>query len=86
MELKRIDDNKMKWIEIFFDTIYKHYCKGNNKVVSHDDGSLWELQRELKFLNYLKACGEYHGRDGDRLNDITNLYLHIKKYGDIVLL
>jgi hypothetical protein len=47
---------------------------------------LWELQRELKFLNYLKACGEYHGRDGDRLNDITNLYLHIKKYENIVLL
>jgi hypothetical protein len=72
LELKRIDDNKMKWIEIFFDTIYKHYCKGNNKVYQ------WELQRELKFLNYLKLCGEYHGRDADRLNSIKNLYLHIK--------
>lgn len=77
LELQRIDDNKLKWIEIFFDTIYKHYCKGNNKVYD------WELQRELKFLNYLKACGEYHQQDGDRLNSIKELYLYIKKNGTI---
>ena len=72
MRLQKIDDNKMKWVNIFFDTIYKYYCKGNNKVYQ------WELQRELKFLNYLKDCGEYHDEDGDRLNSITNLYQHIK--------
>tara|TARA_Y100000389_G_C17452440_1_gene515811 strand:- start:2538 stop:2768 length:231 start_codon:yes stop_codon:yes gene_type:complete len=72
MRLQKIDDNKMKWVNIFFDTIYKYYCKGNNKVYQ------WELQRELKFLNYLKDCGEYNHDDADRLNSIKNLYQHIK--------
>jgi hypothetical protein len=72
MRLQKIDDIKLKWINIFFDTIYKHYCEGNNMVYQ------WELQKELKFLNYLKDCGEYHGGDADRLNSITNLYQHIK--------
>ena len=69
---QRIDENKMKWINIFFDTIYKHYCKGNNRVYQ------WELQRELKFLNFLKECTYYEGNDADRLNSIKNLYQHIK--------
>ena len=73
VDLQRIDENKMKWINIFFDTIYSYYCKGNNKVYQ------WELQRELKFLNYLKDCGEYYGRDADRLNSISHLYKHIKR-------
>ena len=38
----------------------------------------WELQRELKFLNYLKDCGEYTFEDADKLNSIKNLYRHIK--------
>ena len=72
MRLQKIDDRKLKWINIFFDTIYKHYCKGNNMVYQ------WELQRELKFLNYLKDCGEYTFEDADKLNSIKNLYRHIK--------
>ena len=71
MDLQRIDENKMKWINIFFDTIYRYYCKGNSKVYQ------WDLQRELKFLRYMKDCGEYYDRDVDRLNSIKNLYQHI---------
>jgi len=71
IDLQIIDDKKLKWINIFFDTIYDYYCKGNNKVYQ------WDLQRELKFLNYLKECGEYYGDDADRLNSIKNLYRHI---------
>ncbi len=72
MRLQKINDRKLKWINIFFDTIYKHYCKGNN-MVHH-----WELQKELKFLNYNKDCGEYTFEDADRLNSITNIYQYIK--------
>jgi len=68
MELQRIDENKMKWINIFFDTIYRYYCKGNSKVYQ------WDLQRELKFLNYMKDCGEYYKEDADRLNSLSELY------------
>jgi len=32
----------------------------------------------LKFLNYIKDCGEYTLEDADKLNSITNLYNHIK--------
>ena len=67
-----INENHMKWINIFFDTIYKHYCKGNNMV--HQ----WELQKELKFLNYMKEVGEYTHDDADKLNSIKNLYQYIK--------
>ena len=56
----------------FFDTIYGYYCDGNNRVYQ------WELQKELKFLNYIKDCGEYTLEDADKLNSITNLYNHIK--------
>ena len=45
---KRLDTTKVEWIDIFFDTIYKYYCKGNNTVYQ------WELQKELKFLKYIK--------------------------------
>jgi hypothetical protein len=38
----------------------------------------WELQKELKFLNYIKDCGEYTFEDADRLNSITNIYQYIK--------
>ena len=71
VDLQKIDDNKMKWINIFYDTIYNYYCKGHNTVYE------WDLQRELKFLNYMKDCGEYYDRDADRLNSIKNLYQHI---------
>ena len=71
MRLQKINDRKLKWINIFFDTIYKHYCKGNN-MVHH-----WELQKELKFLNYIKDCGEYTFEDADRLNSITNIYQYL---------
>ena len=37
----------------------------------------WDLQRELKFLRYMKDCGEYYNEDADRLNSIKNLYQHI---------
>ena len=72
MRLQKIDNTKMKWINIFYDTIYRYYCSGHNKVYQ------WELQKELKFLNYLKDCGEYTFDDADKLNSIKNLYLHIK--------
>ena len=48
------------------------YEDGNNRVYQ------WELQKELKFLNYIKDCGEYTLEDADKLNSITNLYNHIK--------
>ena len=72
VDLQKIDDNKMKWINIFYDTIYNYYCKGHNTVYE------WDLQRELKFLNYMKDCGEYYKEDADRLNSITNIYQYIK--------
>ena len=63
---------KLVWVNKFFDTIYGYYCDGNNRVYQ------WELQKELKFLNYIKDCGEYTLEDADKLNSITNLYNHIK--------
>ena len=68
VDLQKIDDNKMKWINIFYDTIYNYYCKGHNTVYE------WDLQRELKFLNYIKDCGEYYKEDADRLNSLSELY------------
>ena len=68
---KRLDTTKVEWIDIFFDTIYKYYCKGNNTVYQ------WELQKELKFLKYIKTAGEYTFEEADRLNAIKNLYTHI---------
>lgn len=70
--MQLITDIKLKWINEFFDTIYTYYCKGNPKVYQ------WDLQRELKFLNYMKKVGEYTFEDADKLNSIKNLYLHIK--------
>jgi len=70
--MRIITENQSKWINIFFDTIYKHYCKGNNMVYQ------WNLQRELKFLNYMKEVGEYTFEDADKLNSIKNLYNTIK--------
>jgi hypothetical protein len=72
MKLDLVTEKQMKWINIFYDTIYDYYCSGHNKVYK------WELQKELKFLNYIKECGEYYGRDADRLNSITNLYQYIQ--------
>ena len=72
MRLQKIDNTKMKWINIFYDTIYRYYCSGHNKVYQ------WELQKELKFLNYMKKVGEYTHDDADKLNSITSLYQYIK--------
>ena len=72
MRLQKIDNTKMKWINIFYDTIYRYYCSGHNKVYQ------WELQKELKFLNYMKEVGEYTFEDADKLNSIKNLYNTIK--------
>ena len=72
MRYTELNDKKLKWINKFFDTIYGYYCDGNNRVYQ------WELQKELKFLNYIKDCGEYTLEDADKLNSITNLYNHIK--------
>jgi hypothetical protein len=71
MRLQYVTKEKLKWINIFFDTIYKYYCSGHNKVY------LWELQKELKFLNYIKDCGEYTLEDADKLNSIKELYQYI---------
>lgn len=70
--MEYVTKTKLKWINEFFDVIYTYYCKGNPKVYQ------WELQRELKFLNYMKEVGEYTHDDADKLNSIKNLYLHIK--------
>ncbi len=72
MGYTELNDKKLKWINKFFDTIYGYYCDGNNKVYQ------WELQKELKFLNYIKDCGEYTLEDADKLNSITNIYQYIK--------
>ena len=72
MRYTELNDKKLKWINKFFDTIYGYYCDGNNRVYQ------WELQKELKFLNYIKDCGEYTFEDADRLNSITNIYQYIK--------
>ena len=63
---------KLVWGNEFFEVIYNYYCKGNNRVYQ------WELQKELKFLNYMKNVGEYTFEDADKLNSIKNLYNHIK--------
>ena len=63
---------KLVWVHEFFEVIYNYYCKGNNRVYQ------WELQKELKFLNYMKNVGEYTFEDADKLNSIKNLYNHIK--------
>jgi hypothetical protein len=71
MRCTKIDSNKRKWINTFYDTIYDFYCKGNDSVY------LWKLQSELKFLNYIKNAGEYTFEDADRLNSMKSLYQHI---------
>tara|TARA_R110001632_G_scaffold8515_7_gene33747 strand:+ start:3311 stop:3580 length:270 start_codon:yes stop_codon:yes gene_type:complete len=63
---------KLVWVNEFFEVIYNYYCKGNNRVYQ------WELQKELKFLNYMKSVREYTFEDADKLNSIKNLYNHIK--------
>ena len=69
---KILSKEKLRWINEFFEVIYNYYCKGNNRVYQ------WELQKELKFLNYMKNAGEYTFEDADKLNSIKNLYNHIK--------
>lgn len=67
-----LTEEKLVWIKKFYDTIYSYYCSGHNKVYE------WELQKELKFLNYIKDCGEYTNEDANRLNSIKNLYEYVK--------
>lgn len=80
MRYTKLDSNKLKWINTFYDTIYDYYCKGNDSVYlwkSKYSCLRWKLQSELKFLNYMKTAGEYTFEDADRLNSMKSLYQHI---------
>ena len=72
MRTEIITEEKMKWINRFYRTIYDYYCKGNDRVYQ------WKLENELRFLKYIKTAGEYTFEDADKLNSIKSLYTHIK--------